>query len=313
MRVNSRYILAFIIFCKLLATSLYGVDNDYYKKVIQYGTDREIINTFRKVYKDLGDEINKELIGLFKEKHKMEVYNVIMDYFGTAKIESAREIILDELKKWPDNEDYQDSILYAVTAIKIKEANQFLLDLFDKKDLSIRIKRSIIKALGEVGDHESGDFLLKIVNDIYKEKELRAEAILALGNLKSKKAESLIEKTLKNKYEPDILRMYSAIALAKIAGKEAIDTLSDYINDPSHEVAEYAISALIEIESPEIGEYLIKALRSDYDKVRYLAIKGIEKIKYADAIDILEFRADYDTNDKIRAEARRVLDLLKSD
>lgn len=312
MKKYNRCLFLLLLFYSLVINNIHAIDKDYYKKVIKYGTDREIINTFMKVYEDLGNEINKELVNLFNEKHKVGLYNVVMDYFGRAKVRLAKDVIISELKKWPSNEDYQEAILYAVTAIKIKEANQFLMDLYNKKDLSIRIKRSIIKALGAIGNAETEDLLIKILNDTFEEKELRAEAVLALGSLKSQKAKSIIEQILKNRYEPDILRMYSTVSLGKIAGREALSILGEYIDDSSHEVAEYAISALIDIDSSDIGKYLIRGLRSDYDKVRYLSIKGIEKIRYTDAIEILEFRANYDQNDKVREEARRALELLKS-
>jgi HEAT repeat protein len=78
-------------------------------------------------------------------------------------------------------------------------------------------------------------------------------------------------------------------------------------------VAEYAVKGISDINSYECGPILIKALRSDYDTVRYYAVIGLSRINYKDAIDILEFKAEYDTNDRVRMESKKAVELLQDE
>ena len=106
--------------------------------------------------------------------------------------------------------------------------------------------------------------------------------------------------------------MYAASSLSKIGKASALETLADVINDDTHEVAEYAVNGIAEIGSERGGDILIKALRSDYDKVRYYAVIGLSKIKYKKAVDILQFKAEHDSNESIRREAKKAIENIQN-
>lgn len=129
--------------------------------------------------------------------------------------------------------------------------------------------------------------------------------------MRSKESINLLQKVLLNTYEAKILRMYAASSLSKIGGESSLDTLAKVIDDEIHEVAEYAVNGIAEIKSENGGDILIRALRSEYDKVRYYAIIGLTHIKYRKAVDILQFKAEYDSNELIRKEAKKALKVIQ--
>ena len=109
-------------------------------------------------------------------------------------------------------------------------------------------------------------------------------------------------------YEEKIVRMYPSSSISRIGGDSSIDTLSQVIDDETHEVAEYAVNGIAEMGSQRGGDILMDALRSDYDKVRYYAVIGLKKIKYKQATDILRYKAEHDSNETIRKEAEKALE-----
>ena len=71
------------------------------------------------------------------------------------------------------------------------------------------------------------------------------------------------------------------------------------------------MNGIAEIGTERGGQLLVKALRSDYDKVRYYAAAGLARVKYPAARDILSFKADHDENAAVRREAKKALEALK--
>jgi HEAT repeat protein len=106
--------------------------------------------------------------------------------------------------------------------------------------------------------------------------------------------------------------MYAVYSLGEIGGESVLDTLGELLTDDTHEVAEYAVQSIANIPSDRSGAFLVQALRSDYDLVRYHAVIGLAALDYDEATDILAFKAEYDSNELIRREARKALETLRN-
>jgi len=296
----------------LLALPYFLIANnvEYYKEVLIYGTDSDIVEAFSNIRKNLGDDVNKLILKLFNENHDIKVYKASINYIKINKIKSAKSLLLKELDRKPVNDDYREDIIVALAEINAKESLNKLIELYNNENISSRIKLDIIDAFGKLGGSNSKveNILINIVEDKKNETDIRAHAVLSLGELKSKSSVGIIRKLLFDRYEKEIIRMYSAFSLEKIEGEAAIGDLSKLINDKNHKVAEYAAKALSDINSPRAGDILMKALRSDYDAVRYYAILGLKKLKYKKAYKILEFKSKYDSNSKVRQLAKSTLE-----
>lgn len=280
----------------------------FFSDVLQYGTDADIIQTFSTVREDLGNEVNRKVLKTFSEKHSENVYLVLVRYVGTAEIKDADEILLKELERESENDDYREEVITAIGILKMSSALDSLDRIYNEKKTSSRIKKAIINAYGQTSTGRIEEILLSIATNTREDTDIRARAFLALGDLQSTAAIDFLTEILLDPYEEKILRMYAASSLSKISGDASIDTLAKVIDDKMHEVAEYAVHGIAELDSPKGGDVLITALRSDYDKVRYYAILGLKKRKYREAVDILRFKASHDSNPAIRKEAKEALE-----
>jgi HEAT repeat protein len=290
-----------------LHSPVVGIAGDYYRQVLMFGTDREIAEAFSKVGEDLGDDINTLVLAAFDEDHHVRVYSSLVRYIGETGLQEGRAVLIAELDRPGTDDDYLETVIGALGKLKHKDAVDPLMTYYGGKRITTRLKKAVISALGEIGDRRVEDRLIAVVEDKREDVSVRAAAILSLGMIDSKKSFRMLEGIALNRYEKELLRMYAAHSIATIGGEDALDTLDLLVEDESHRVAEYAVTALATIDSPRTGEILMKALRSDFDAVRYHAVRGIAELRYVEATDILRYKAQYDANERVRKEAQETL------
>jgi HEAT repeat protein len=301
-----------MVSCFLVSTFIiFAQDDEYYNQVFFYGTDGDISTMLKNVDTDLGEGINRKILRLFEEEHSLAVYSAAAAYLGNIRMTAAEKILIHQLHNGLPNEEYREGLIQALGKIGKTSSLQHLRDYYYNKKSTKRIKRAIIDAWGEIGDAHIEDVLLSIASDAREDEELRARAILALGKVKSHNSLEFLEKTATNRYEKKLIRMYSVYSPGEIGGESVLDTLGVLLFDDTHEVAEYAVKSISNIPSEKSGPYLVKALRSNYDMVRYHAVIGLAALQYDDAADILAFKAEYDSNELIRKEARKALETLR--
>lgn len=286
-------------------------DEEFYRQVLSYGTDSDIIKAFSKVSGDLGPTVNRSVIDIFKEDHSEGVYICVARYIGIAGLKETCAILHNELNRPRMSEDYREELIITLGKIKEPLSVDFLKSYYFDTKRTKRIRKAIIDAWGEIGDSKIEDTLISIISDEYEDKELRARAILSVGKAGTEKSLGILRDIAISPQEEKILRMYSIHSLAKIGGEKVIDILGPLIKDESHEVAEYAVNGMVEIGSKSCGDYLLQALKSDYDKVRIYAAMGLAAIKYEGAIDILKFKSEHDVNERVREEAKKALEVIQ--
>lgn len=291
-------------------TGVWAFDDDYYLQLLRYGTDSDIEKAFNQVKTNLGERVNRKVLNIFKEEHAEKVYMSIVFYINFIGLNDAHDVLLQELEKRGRSEDYRETVIHTIGRLKNSSSLSTLLYLLGDTQTSIREKKAIIDSLGEIGEIGAEDILMRIAQDQYEEIDVRAHAILSLGKIQSGKSRPLLMDILHNPYEEKIMRMYAASSLSQIGGNDSLEALAKAINDESHEVAEYATSGIAQMKTEEGGKILLLALRSDYDKVRYYAAIGLGDIGFEEAVDSLKFRADHDTNDLVRREAKKSLEKI---
>jgi HEAT repeat protein len=308
-----KFLARTLLMCCLLPTVIiFAQDGEYYNQVFQYGTDADIARALRNGETDLGKDINRQILELFEEKHSLDVYIAAASYIGTVRLTAAERTLLEQLRDGPYSEDYREVVVHAIGRLEKPSSLQQLREYYYNKKSTKRIKRAIIDAWAAIGDAGIEDTLLHIVSDAHEDDELKARAILALGKVKSHNSLELLERTARNTYENKLLRMYAVYSLGEIGGESVLDTLGELLTDDTHEVAEYAVQSIANIPSDRSGAFLVQALRSDYDLVRYHAVIGLAALDYDEATDILAFKAEYDSNELIRREARKALETLRN-
>jgi HEAT repeat protein len=304
--------VALLMMCITIpAGIIFAHNEEYYKQVLQFGTDADIARAFTQVSEDLGDAINIKVLELFNEKHSLEVRKALVTYIASSKMDEAEEVLIRELEKGAPDEDYREDCIVALGTLKKPASLPFLRSYYFNNKSTQRIKKAIINAWGEIGDISIEDALMGIATDTREDSEVRGRAIIALGKVKSIRSLDLLEKFAKNRYENKLLRMYAVYSLGEIGGESVLGVLGELLDDESHEVAEYAVQSISNVSSQEGGVYLMQALKSDYDKVRYYAVIGLRELRYRDAVKILAFKAEYDRNETVRREAQKALEVLE--
>jgi HEAT repeat protein len=238
------------------------------------------------------------------------VYAAVVRYIGEAGLVQAEPILIEELESGKGSEDYKEDIVRALGKLQKKSSLEHLVQYYYNKKSTRRIKRAIIDAWGEIGDIGIEDTLIRIVTDIREDDELKGRAILALGKVQSVKSLDILEQTATNTYENKYLRMFAVHSLGLIGGESVLEILGELLGDKDHAVAEYAVQSISGIATEKCGDYLIQALRSNFDKVRYYAVIGLADLKYKGAIEILTFKSEHDSNELVRKEAKKALEVI---
>lgn len=304
----------------ILPHNIIASDTDYYTKILQYGTDSDITNAFYKVYEDLGREVNEAVFVTFDEPHSDKMRLSIIRYLsmvagssnseaegGNFIAERTSRILKREIVRSGVSVDYQEEVVTAAGQVKAMSCVEPMITLFQSKETPKRIKLAIVDAWGRIGDRKVEVILVGVLQDDYSDSDLKARAVRALGEMESEESIEIIAKIVNNTYEPKILRMYAVLALSKLGKESVLDTLEKLLYDSNNEVAEYAARGIADIGCERCGEILMKALRSDYDKVRYYAVIGLSRLRYTDSMEILKFKAEYDVNERVREEAKRAV------
>jgi hypothetical protein len=307
-----RYIIAAVSTLLLpLSINIFAQNIEFYNQVILYGTDSDIAGAFTGVTENLGDDINEKILLLFREGHSIEVFSALVGYVAAVGFADAEETLIKELDRSPANEDYREEVIYALGKVGKNASLEALKSYYFNYKSTNRIKRAIIDAWGQIGDISIENVLIQILTDSRVDNELKTRAVLALGQVKSIRSLDLLEEIARNRYENKYLRMYAVHSLGEIGGESVLSVLGELLKDETPEVAEYAVKSISGIDSDKSGEYLVRALRSDFDRVRYFAVISLGEMKYVDAVEILTFKAEYDTNEKVRDEAKKALEMIQ--
>jgi len=300
-----------VIICIILVPyTLIAEKSKFYLDVLAFGTDQDIVSAFNGITDDLGQEVDNKVLSLFREKHSIRVYTALVGYIAATAMPQAYDILRGELERAAVDDNYREEVIRALGSIKNTSSVSYLKQYYFSKKASKRMKKAIVTAWGDIGSAEIEDTLIEILKDVREENEIRAQAALSLGKIKSVKAYHVLKEIAENKYEDKMLRKYAVYSLGQIGGEQAISTLGKFIGDDSHEVAEYAVKIIADMKTQQGGDYLIEALRSDYDSVRFYAIQGLLDLKYRKAVDILQFKAKYDKNERVQNEAKKALETI---
>jgi HEAT repeat protein len=321
-----RLYLTVILICivsAVLPHNIIASDTDYYIKILQYGTDSDIANAFSKVYDNLGGAVNESVFKTYYEPHSEKMRLSLIRYLSivgagadcndleigeTATTRGAvAEILKEEMTRDGVSVDYLEEVIHAAGEVKTKSCVEPMRTLYHSRETPLRIKLAIVDAWGKIDDKSVEDLLIGILQDDYADGDLRARAVRALGEMESSKSMGIMIQIAKNTYEPKLLRMYAVLALSKVGKESVLDTLEALLDDGNHEVAEYAARAIAEMSCDRCAQILMRALRSDYDKVRYYAVIGLASQHYTDSIEILKFKAEYDENEIVRDEAKKAV------
>jgi hypothetical protein len=136
--------------------------------------------------------------------------------------------------------------------------------------------------------------------------------ILALGELAAADAVEPLIQLVGDGEEEAVLRRYACDALGKIGDERAVPVLKEAYRANDTWLRAYAVYALSQFDDPETGDFLMRALRDSFWRVRVSAAKGLADLGLGDAVPILTYKAERDPVTQVRVEAAKALAAIDS-
>lgn len=184
---------------------------------------------------------------------------------------SAKDLLLDALN---DKDKYiRACATRAIGKLKDKGTIDNLIKCLKDEDEYVR--QGAAYALGEIGDKIAVEALIKSFED--PSQNVRVEVVWALGEIGDSSAIISIINVLKNSHEDMIVRLRASDSLVKL-GEQAIDSLSDCMDDEDEFVRECASYALGKIGDHRAVEKLVSKLKDSNMSVASMAAHSLGEI-----------------------------------
>lgn len=148
------------------------------------------------------------------------------------------------------------------------------------KDKDAEVRKHAIMTLSEMGDTGSVDMFIDLLkND--PSAEVREFAVMGLSEMDSREAKEALRVALDDK--SDSVREHALMALAQHADEESMPVLIDYLqNDKDADIRKMAAIALGEIGDVEAVDALTEALEDKDAAVRQHAAMALSQLNYGD-------------------------------
>ncbi|MDH5721358.1 MAG: HEAT repeat domain-containing protein [Spirochaetia bacterium] len=294
------------------------------RQILKYGSSsqvRDIVKKIEKLHEDNQKSLMKELRDL------MKVDSILIRQKIIELIKNVKWKDLDkEIIPFLNHEDSDLVFLAAQTLIKKKPdgAAEAASKVIEKSDFE-KNDNGIIRLLSLLSVYkykELNDFLLKKVKEDTIYRNNKTAIIRHFGGVEDTRRE-IVEylETLLQEEGDELVRGFAANSLGKIKEKSSIDILRNTLSeinskkDPD-EIRKHArlkmhiIGALIRLGDTKIAPILVEMTRDDHDGVRLRAIRYLGELKLTEYKDLLEFKAKYDTNAKVKKEAEKALEKM---
>lgn len=209
---------------------------------------------------------------------------------GLREIESkaAGEPIYTLMKSLDPKKDVTryTSAVRALGALEYKADLPALIKLAEASDTHEEVRRSIVLYFGDIKAPEGREFLLKLLKNEEKEPDLRAYAANSLGRMKDTSSVPALKEVLENirnmKNQRDRVRM----SRLRFQGMVALMRLGDRSMVPE----------------------IMAAAKDDDPTVRLRAVRQLGEMRIAETRELLEYKAKYDDNPRVKKAAQQALD-----
>jgi|GEM_PF-2834731 len=290
--------------------------------VLRFGNSQQVREVLGGVHK-LGDAEQRELIPYLRDLLNSRdplVQRKAAETVGFLPFPDLDEGVIPLLESKSDQVYY--AALNTVERKKISAAGPVLGKLFSEADFTKNNNRipDLIRVSGVIGYKESEALLIEKLKSEETFYEFRTAILKYLGDTKNAAPEILayMRELAFHKEESISIRSYAVYALGVLEDAEAKTGLMeiireiDAIEDPD-EKTKYTrlriqvMKALVLLKDESVKKELMDMARDDDVLARIRAIRLLADIKDPDIIELLEFKATYDSSIKVQAEAKKAL------
>lgn len=281
------------------------------RETIQFGTESEIVS------------LVQNLIANDDPRYSDGLY----DLFGNSRSPAAREKILEYFAKFEDPclEDYAVTILNDpydeknstveqafryVAAVKTKAAVPAVVALLESENESYFLPA--LTTLGEIGGEAEAKYLVEFLERSDLSTPQRQQLMRVLGKLQAEETwESLVE-IAQDEGENGFVRAYAAEAIGAMKKPESVEILEKLFEDSDPNLRCYVIKGISNFDTDEAKSLVIQGIKDSQYKVRLEAISAAEKMKIAQAVPYLIYRAKNDSEKQVKNKAYETLAKLGS-
>ncbi|WP_414564335.1 HEAT repeat domain-containing protein [Anabaena sp. CCY 9613] len=254
-----------------------------------------IINLLLECSSFLHSIFMKETIVLFGEIGDNDVVDCLMQVLEPLEdkfkqwLSKILEIRNDSLGIFLDNQHYYDDEIYNVLTQKIiqelrktdtqERINQAIKEIYLR---CVEVRKKAIISLGQIGHAKAINILNKAIHDL--DDEVRVEAAIALIKINSLPAFETLKQVVNNSSN---IKRAVIMALGKMNIPQAIELLTQFIEDQDRDIRWRAVTALGEIGNSQSVKILIGYLNHSDNDVRREAFAALAEISTPEVIECL--------------------------
>jgi HEAT repeat protein len=249
------------------------------------GDDARVPEEVFNYYKIVGKKSLPTICALLEDLEGARLHRLACD----TLIEIAGDDIVDAMEKLRiDVSQVAQDIVYMIEKTGTKEFPDLIEELMYYPDN--RVREEVIGFLVKANTPDSATLLVKLLDDA--DKQIRMKTLSAVENMENpiitnKLVAVAFDKDLSKKGFDEQEHIFKAVG--KLAGENILPELADMVEKKNN---------------------LFSFGKQQNKQSKLLAIRALENIKTAAAVDVLETLAR-DTNDLVKSRARRVLERLQ--
>ncbi|HMB01148.1 MAG TPA: HEAT repeat domain-containing protein [Spirochaetota bacterium] len=294
----------------------------YYKDTFRFGTAEEQLELLSKYLnfdkKISGSEYWSILALPVSNSRQREVQNVLMDIIKKHKLkryytfyEKVVAGFIQEKKYFKKNELLTlRKALKHMTALSNKAYAEYMLYFYTNRQNFRDYPRVIAAAIKGIGMAQTPGFRSRFKKFYYETdaKSIHAALVQALVSYQEEEDISFLENIIMDPAEEAVVKWHAVASLSRYStSKKAFKLLKLCMDHADTGIRARAVYAAAFFKQPEVRDLLIKAARDDSDRIRYFAIKGMEKHNTDRINELLQYKVKYDKNTRIKKLAEQIL------
>lgn len=283
-------------------------------------TDRR--NEIRK-YKNLKPEEQAKLLPVILKLCTEDMDSLVREtairILSELKEKKAEAAFLAALKD--KQEDVQLAAISGLREIESKSAGQPIYSLMQTLDPKKDVNRytSAVRALGTLDYKADLPALIKLAEASDTHEEVRRSIILYLGDIKAAEGREFLTKLLKNEEKEPDLRAYAANSLGRMKDTSSVPVLKEVLENIRNlknqrdrvrmsRLRFQGMVALMRLGDRSMVPEIMAAARDDDPTVRLRAVRQLGEMRIAETKELLEYKAKYDENPRVKKAAQQALD-----
>lgn len=276
------------------------------RETIQFGTESEITSLVQELIANDDPRYSDALYDVFENSRSPAVREKILEYFAKFEDPCLEDYAVTILNDPYDekNSTVEQAFRY-VAAVKTTDAIPAVVALLESENESYFLPA--LTTLGEIGGDEVAEYLVDFLERSDLTTPQRQQLMRVLGKLQAVETwESLVE-IAQDEGENGFVRAYAAEAIGAMKKAESVEILAKLFESSDPNLRCYVIKGISNFDTAEAQSLVIQGIKDSQYKVRLEAISAAEKMKIAESVPYLIYRAKNDSEKQVKDKALEAL------